>query len=263
MTIRTTPFAAGTPCWVDLFSSDVDKSGRFYDALFGWHHEPGNPEYGGYTSFTSDGHVVAGLMGGNTGENGPDSWTTYLSTDNIEASVATAVAAGGAVVSDSMQVGGQGSMAVLTDPTGGVFGFWQPAGHTGFGKYNEPGSVAWDEHHSTDFAATTAFYAEVAGWEMQKMADTDEFRYFNGQVDGQEVAGMMDSASFLPEGVSSHWVVYFSVEDTDAVVAKTLELGGSVVRPAEDSPFGRIADLRDSTGAGFKVVANLAMAPVE
>jgi hypothetical protein len=63
----------------------------------------------------------------------------------------------------------------------------------------------------------------------------------------------MDSAGFLPEQVPSHWAVYFSVEDADEAVAKALELGATVVRPAEDTPFGRVVDLVDSTGAPFKL----------
>ena len=39
MTTRDTPFAPGTPCWVDLLSSDVDKAKIFYGELFGWTSE--------------------------------------------------------------------------------------------------------------------------------------------------------------------------------------------------------------------------------
>jgi uncharacterized protein len=83
--------------------------------------------------------------------------------------------------------------------------------------------------------------------------DTDEFRYYQGQIDGNTVAGLMDSHAFLPAEVPSHWAVYFSVVDADEAAAKAVELGGSVLRPPEDTPFGRVADLVDSTGAPFKV----------
>ena len=123
----------------------------------------------------------------------------------------------------------------------------------GFAKYNEHGAVTWDEHHSKDFPASVAFYENVFGWSMEPTSDTDEFRYYQGQVDGQTVAGLMDSASFLPADMSSHWAVYFSVADADESVAKAVALGGKVLRGAEDTPFGRIADMVDSTGAPFKL----------
>lgn len=257
MTTRDTPFAPGTPSWVDVLSSDPDKAKDFYAGLFGWTVEESGPEFGNYVNFRSDGHLVAGMVH-NTGDMGsPDVWTTYLSTGDAEATARAVTDAGGQIVTPAMKVGDLGSMAVLADPAGGIFGVWQPGRHTGFTKYNEPGSVTWDEHHSKDFAATTAFYQKVFGWQVEKMSDTDEFRYFNGQLDGQSVAGLMDSASFLPPEVPSHWAVYFSVQDADAAIDRVTELGGSVLRPAEDTPFGRIADVADPTGAMFKLHAQI------
>ena len=254
MATRDTPFAAGTPCWVDLLSSDTEASTEFYQALFGWTSETAPPEFGGYVTFLSDGNRVAG-MAPKTPEMGehPDAWSTYISTADIDTSVKAAEAAGGTILAPPMAVGDLGSMALVQDPGGAAFGIWQPGTHTGFGKYNEAGSVGWDELHSRDFAAASPFYADVFGWTLNPMSDTDEFRYTTGQIDGEDVAGMMDSSSFLPEGVPSHWAVYFTVDDTDETLARVVELGGSVLRPAEDTPFGRLADAVDPTGAMFKL----------
>lgn len=254
MTTREKPFAPGTPCWVDVLSSDVEASKAFYGGLLGWDFEAGSEEFGGYVNASSDGHRVAGIVPRRP-EMGaiPDAWTTYISTADIDATVAAADAAGGQVMAAPMQVGEMGSMAIVIDPAGGAFGVWQPGSHIGFGKYNEAGSVAWDEYHSKNFDATTAFYAAVFGWQIEPMSETDEFRYSTAQVDGQDVAGLMDSHAFLPEEVPSHWAVYFNVADVDAAVANVTELGGTVIRPAEDTPFGRIADAVDSTGAMFKL----------
>ena len=59
----------------------------------------------------------------------------------------------------------------------------------------------------------------------------------------------------LPDGVPAHWTVYFGVADTDASLAKIVELGGSIVRPAEDTPYGRLATATDPTGTQFNLVA--------
>jgi predicted enzyme related to lactoylglutathione lyase len=48
--------------------------------------------------------------------------------------------------------------------------------------------------------------------------------------------------------------VYFHADDADATIAKAVSLGGSVVQPAEDTPYGRLATLTDITGATFKLV---------
>ena len=48
------------------------------------------------------------------------------------------------------------------------------------------------------------------------------------------------------------------VEDTDAAVKTTTELGGSLIMPAEDTPYGRIAQVADLyvTGGGLPSQGN-------
>jgi predicted enzyme related to lactoylglutathione lyase len=234
-------------------SSDVTKSTSFYGELFGWSSMGSGEEFGGYVTFLSEGLPVAGLMAKPAQADLPDAWGTYISTADLGPTIAAAVKLGATLINPAVTVGELGRWAILTDPVGAFFGLWQPGTHFGFAKYDEPGSVTWDEHHSRNFAVSTQFYADLFGWEMDKSADSDEFRYYQAQINGGTVAGLMDSAAMLPEGVPSYWAVYFSVADVDASVAKTVELGGVVMRPAEDTPFGRIADLADATGASFKV----------
>lgn len=257
MTTRTTPFDPGTPCWVDLMSSDVERSKAFYGELFGWTYDEAGSEFGGYVTFRSDGHAVAGLMGQPPEYAGPDVWSTYLATADVDATIAAAVAAGGEVMMPRMEVGSDdahvGVMGMLRDPGGAVIGLWQAGAHTGFEKYNDSGSVTWDELSTKDFLAAIAFYSQVFGWDIEKMSDTDEFRYYTGKVGGQGVAGVMDAAAMLPPEAPSSWTVYLSVADVDAAVAKAVELGGSVTRAAVDSPFGRIAVMSDPTGALFNL----------
>lgn len=253
MATRNTPFASGTPCWVDLLSSDVGTARRFYGDVLGWTAEESGAEFGGYVTFRSGGQRVAGLMA-NQPDNGiPDFWNTYLSTDDIEHTLETAVKAGAGVIAPPMVVADLGAMAILADPTGATVGIWQPGSHIGFEKYNEPGGVTWDELHSKDFEASARFYAEVFGWQLEPTSDTDDFRYSTGQIDGQPVAGLMDSSKFLPPEVPSMWTVYFSVPDIDRAAEKVTAGGGRVLRPPEDTPFGRIGEFADPTGALFKL----------
>jgi predicted enzyme related to lactoylglutathione lyase len=45
------------------------------------------------------------------------------------------------------------------------------------------------------------------------------------------------------------------VADTDAAVAKVAELGGTVLAPPWDSPYGRMAVVRDDQGSVFSVMS--------
>ena len=45
----------GAPCWVDLLTSDPERSQAFYGRLFGWTVEDPGADYGGYMNFLPDG----------------------------------------------------------------------------------------------------------------------------------------------------------------------------------------------------------------
>jgi predicted enzyme related to lactoylglutathione lyase len=149
-----------------------------------------------------------------------------------------------------------GVMALVADPGGATIGIWQPQLHKGFGVLAEPGAPGWFELHTRDYAATVDFYRTVFGWDTHTASDTPEFKYTTlGEGEGQ-LAGIMDASAFLPEGAPAQWSVYFAVEDADATLASIVKLGGAVIQPAEDTPYGRLATAADPTGATFKLMAN-------
>lgn len=47
-----------------------------------------------------------------------------------------------------------------------------------------------------------------------------------------------------------------SVDDADTALTTIVDLGGSVIEPPEDTPYGRLAHAADPTGAQFKLVAS-------
>ena len=44
--------------------------------------------------------------------------------------------------------------------------------------------------------------------------------------------------------------------DADAALERVVELGGTIVQPAEDTPYGRLATAADPTGTRFRIVAS-------
>jgi predicted enzyme related to lactoylglutathione lyase len=246
----------GSPCWVDLWTSDVEGSRAFYGELFGWVAEEANPEFGGYFMFTRDGVPVAGAMGA-MGEDMPadDAWKIYLHSDDIARTLSSAEAAGGQVGGPAMEVADLGVQAVLSDPTGAALGTWQPGTFPGFTVLEEPGTPSWFELFTRDHAGAVAFYESVFHWKTNAVGDTDEFRYSTMQdPDGDDVlAGIMDASAWLPEGVPAHWSVYWAVDEPESTITTLKALGGSVIAPFEDTPYGRLATVADPAGAEFKL----------
>lgn len=252
----TTRFVDGAPNWIDLATSDLDGALSFYGALFDWRFQSAGPDAGGYGFLQLDGRTVAGAMQSGP-DQGPPAWTVYFRSEDAAATARTAEEAHGRVVVQPMDVMGQGHMAVLTDQAGVPFGIWQPGRTKGVDVANEPGALCWVELYTPDVAASAAFYRRTLGLE------TSAVPFPGGTYTCVNPAGAGEDAMFggmvpLAPGTtddSPYWLPYFEVADTDVVVARAQELGGTVRMPASTvEGVGRMARLADPYGARFAVI---------
>jgi predicted enzyme related to lactoylglutathione lyase len=122
------PANEGVFVWDELVTTDVEDAKRFYGEVFGWTSRdvPMGPTT--YTIFMRAGDTDAGGLMHRPDERIPPSWTTYIGTDDIEATIARASELGATQINGPMDVPGQGRFAIITDPTGAVFGAWQGEG---------------------------------------------------------------------------------------------------------------------------------------
>jgi predicted enzyme related to lactoylglutathione lyase len=262
MVVRDTPWPDGYPCWVDLMTSDVDAAKEFYSALFGWEVTESGPEAGGYLMAEIHGKPAAGIGPQQPGQEGnPSVWTTYLATSDVDATTDTVAANGGIVLAPPFDVLDVGRMSVVQDPSGATFGLWQPGTHFGAAVANEPGSFTWSEVMTRDYDRAKAFYAAVFGYTFTELGD-DGFQYCTIDVAGRPVGGIGTLPADAPKEVPSHWRVYFAVANADEALTKAASLGGAILRPAEDMPYGRWGDASDGQGAMFSLIKN-AEPPVE
>lgn len=251
----------GAPCWIELTTSDPDRSRAFYAQVFGWTAEEPNAEFGGYFNFLKDGVPIAGGMASQPGGGLSNVWSIYLNSADADETVRLAGEHGGAVHVPVMDVVDLGRMAFVGDSGGAAIGVWQPGTFKGFGAFGDANTPAWFELHTRDWRATLDFYRDVFHWTIVEASDTPEFRYAMLVVGDAQLAGVMDATAFLPEGAPAHWSVYFGVDDADATLDKIVSLGGQIVQPAEDTPYGRLATAADPTGTRFKLVAPNEMMP--
>lgn len=248
-----TSFAPGVPCWVDLSSTDVPASVRFYGEVFGWRVEMvDDPEAGGYGQFYQGDKRVAGV-GPTFGEGMPSVWNTYIATADAEATADRVKNSGGTVIMEPMQVFDQGSMLVAQAPDGSFVSAWQAAAHHGAELVNEPGAFCWNELVTRDVDAATRFYTSVFGWAAypQKM---DGITYTEWKIGDDSIAGMMEMSPNYPPETPSHWMVYFAVADLDATIAKAQNLGSTILIDSMDAPPGRFGLFIDPQGAALSVI---------
>lgn len=268
----------GGPIWIDLSTHDIDAAVAFYQQMFGWEIVDSGPEFGGYRMISAGGKSIGGMMSSLMGPDGPadepqgpSAWTVYLHTNDIASVTDRTSKAGGAVVVPPMDVGPLGKMACVTDPAGAFVGFWQPGEFSGTEAVAGPGLPCWFECMTRDFDASLAYYRDVAGWDVhwmgegpdgspahvtEKPARTDFLYVTHGGDEG--VAGLYDASAWLPEDAPSYWRIYLGVDDVDTALEKLTDLGGTVLDGPMDSPFGRLATVRDPHGAQFQIITNVA-----
>ena len=263
-------YIAGVPCWVDTTQPDPAAAAEFYAELFGWALEDVMPPDSQVRYF------IGRLGGGDVGavssqpEGAPNgaAWNTYVWVDDADETAAKVREAGGTVVTEPMDVGDSGRMAVFADPAGAVFSVWQPGTHRGAAVVNEHGSLNFNNLNTGDLEGAKRFYGAVFGWEM---LDVDgNFTAWAlpayGDFLEQRTPGMRENMASMgaparfEEVVASVteapdeppvWGVTFAVDDADAIAARASELGGEVLVPPFDAPWVRMAIIRDPQGAIF------------
>lgn len=243
---------AGTPSWYDLMSPDLEGARAFYKALFGWDYLINGPEMAHYTVALKDGRPAAGLGPKPPGVEMPSVWSVYFATDDVDASLAAVTAHGGSVTMPSMTVGDQGRMAMAADPSGAVFGFWQPDTHKGAEVINEHGAMAWCEVNTRAGEAVAGFYAAVMGLTVKPLPGG--MAYWTLHKGEGAVAGVMQMDEQWPANLPAHWMPYFGVHNTDEAIDIVKGNRGTLHVPPFDTPYGRMAVVADPFGATFSII---------
>jgi hypothetical protein len=110
---------------VELNSTDVAKAKGFYGKLFDWVLEDTPMGDLDYTVIKvgkgTGGGIMQQLIPG-----AGSAWLPYVGVDDIKASTKKAQSLGAKVMKDVTEVPGMGWLSIIVDPTGALFGLWQP-----------------------------------------------------------------------------------------------------------------------------------------
>jgi predicted enzyme related to lactoylglutathione lyase len=113
------------------------------------------------------------------------------------------------------------------------------------------GNFCWFELATSDQTAAKKFYGGLFGWTAQDVPMGPDSFYTMFLLRGRNVGAaytlMPDQAK---QGVPPHWGTYVAVANVDETIAKAKTLGGAMlVGPMDVAEHGRMAVLRDPTGA--------------
>lgn len=117
------------------------------------------------------------------------------------------------------------------------------------------GTPCWYELATSQgtLPAAAEFYGQVFGWAIAD-AGMEGFDYRLASAGGDAVAGLMEMPGDVA-GMPPFWMIYFAVDDIEALVRDATAAGARIHRPLTDIPgTGRFALLADPQGAGFGVL---------
>ncbi|MCM2578857.1 VOC family protein [Streptomyces meridianus] len=241
------------PWWVSLMVHDLSATQDFYGGLFGWTFAPGPRQLGPYVRAMLDGHVVAGLGRLPDDRGLLPAWTPYPLSGDADLTAEEIRFHGGTVAVGPLDTGDAGRLVIASDPTGAVFGVWQPHEDADGAMPSGPGTPVWNELTTPFSVAAGTFYASVFGFEVESVAGARPGR-LTLLLDGRPVAALREPDDGAPGPQGSHWRTYFEVEDADGAAARVVELGGRVLRGPSDGPAGRTVTAADPDGAVFALV---------
>lgn len=114
---------AGSLCWTQLASRNIEAAKRFYSTVFGWEGFTTPYETSTYTRFHLDGCEVAGMieMDRSWPRDLPSHWMAYFAVDDCDEIADLAIELGGDIAVEPYDMAGMGRAAVLGDPHGAVF----------------------------------------------------------------------------------------------------------------------------------------------
>jgi predicted enzyme related to lactoylglutathione lyase len=239
------------PSWVSLMAGDLDAATDFYGPLLGWTFSRGPHRWGPYVRAMVNGVAVAGLSGASDLQL-PVAWTTYFGTEDADM-VAERIRARGGTVAIGPLGFDAGRLAIVADRAGAPFGIWEGDRQRGAVLHTLAGAPVWIELRTHDAFDAALFYGGVFGWDEREPGEFDvryEYERVVLRFEGSDVTSLVtvDDPEARP-----NWNVYFAVPDADVAAEVADRLGADVLGEVRDTPYGRVADLRDPQGGRFSV----------
>jgi predicted enzyme related to lactoylglutathione lyase len=117
-------------CWADLSTPDQEQAAAFYGELFGWRMVAGKeltPAVPGDYFHIANGTELIGGIGpvGQRDPNTPPHWLIYAAVPDCRDAEGRAATLGAEIHASTFPIGEEGSVAILADPQGAIFGLHQ------------------------------------------------------------------------------------------------------------------------------------------
>lgn len=238
---------------VELVTPDLAATKQFYSGLFGWTYRDVAGTAIGYAEASVNGHSVAGLVHRpvRAGEHRQPAWLSFFAVSDVDAAQKTAVQRGAKELFAPHSFPDRGREAVFADPQGAVFGILASSSGDPPDFLAGPGEWIWSSLLTTDPESAAGFYQSLFDYEVFELPASASAQHLLLASHNYSRASVNTLAG-TPPNARPYWLNYVRVEDTAAMAARVVALGGRVlVEPRLDRHGGRVAVVADPFGAPF------------
>jgi uncharacterized protein len=241
----------GSFIWYELLTSDVDAARRFYGDVVGWNAKA-HAVVPGYYLFTSVDSDIAGLMALDAGIARP-LWLGYISVEDVDATVAGAVADGATLCVPPTDIPDVGRFAMILDAQRvAIYVMRMQGAGVSRSFAAQVGHCQWNELVTSDPVAALAFYGRQFGWQKSDVMSLGPLgNYQFMECGGTRFGAMMQRSR---AGAAPLWRFYFGVDDIDRAARAISAGGGQLVGEPQPVPGGGFAIVAlDPQGAEFGI----------
>lgn len=122
------PWAPGSACWYELYTTDIDLAGKFYCDLLGWTIKSGNLTDHKYYEISKQKKAFGGMMALPKEMQGtPSHWLNYFAVSDCQGSTQKATQLGARVLMKPKTIPEVGMFAAFQDPQNGPFAIFESA----------------------------------------------------------------------------------------------------------------------------------------
>lgn len=248
--------------WYELLTSDSGAAQEFYASIFGWTFQDSGQQDADYHIIGATEGEIGGLIpltdDMKSGGARP-SWLGYIGVDDVDATAASIVNAGGTIHMPAWDIPNVGRLAMAADPQGAPFYVMRGASdeESHAFAYDRPrlGHCAWNELATSDRPGAMRFYGDLFGWKKDGEMDMGPMGPYEflrrADVEGM-FAGVMTKTKEMP---ASLWSYYFRVADIDEAVGRTQAGGGQIIVDPIEIPGGEFSvNAVDPQGAMFAFI---------
>jgi len=152
--------------WMDVISTDIDRTLDYYAAMFGWTNEQLPLDHGeGYRVVRSGSVIVAGAEQVAPERELEPVWTLMIENDDARPLIDAAVAAGATETFELAPMLDLGRIAMVRDPWGATLGVWEPGTYRPSAVPELPGRLAGAVLTTPEVDDSIRFHRDVFGWE--------------------------------------------------------------------------------------------------